>query len=66
MMSDEIGAYNLRELQTFVPHDCTDDHVLLCCRCGQGDVWFRVHREDFPRLVDYLASQANQMKAEYN
>jgi hypothetical protein len=63
LMPDEIETYALRELKTFVPRDFRDDHVLLRCRCGQGDVWFRIHREDFPRLADYLADEARQLKA---
>jgi hypothetical protein len=59
--NDSITVFKLDELKTFMPRDLADDKVLLRVRTPVFETWYRLRREDFIALANYLAAEAAQM-----
>jgi hypothetical protein len=60
---DGFTAFHLKECKVFLPRDMRDDAVLLRVRTDRFETWYRLHREDFIALAEYLANDAAQMRA---
>lgn len=65
-MSDKdtiLRKLTFEDIETFVPCDLSNDHVLFLVRTANGSGgWYRLHREDFRKLMAYLLHDATYMK----